>query len=136
MAKDSMIGIVNELISKRLKSLSMTDVVVGKITSISPYSITILKELNEIAIPEELIDIDTIPKDAKIGDEYRFLRYKDGSRFLALPTGYSSSGSGEGGTNDYEKLINLPSLNNIELHGNRNVAEEPISNTELDSLLK
>lgn len=135
MAKDSMIGIVNELISKRLKSLSMTDVVVGKIVSISPYSITILKELNEITIPEELIDIDTIPKNAKIGDEYRFLRYKDGSRFLALPTG-NSSGGGEGGTYDYEELINLPSLNNIELHGNRNVAEEPITNTELDSLLK
>lgn len=135
MAKDSMIGIVNELISKRLKSLTMTDVVVGTITSITPYSITILKELNEITIPEELIDIDTIPKNAKVGDEFRFLRYKDGSRFLALPTGNSSGGS-EGGTYDYEELINLPSLNNIELHGNRNVAEEPITNTELDSLLK
>ena len=135
MAKDSMIGIVNELVTRRLKSLTMTDVVVGTITSISPYSITILKELNEITIPEELIDIDTIPKNAKIGDEYRFLRYKDGSRFLALPSGYSG-GNSEGGTNDYEQLINLPLLNNKELHGNRNVAEEPITNTELDSLLK
>lgn len=134
MAKDSIIGIVNDLVSKRLKSLSMTDVVVGTITSISPYSITILKELNEITIPEELIDIDTIPKNAKVGDQYRFLRYKDGSRFLALVNG--TGGGGEGGVTSYEDLTDLPSLNNKELHGNRDVAEEPITNTELDSLLK
>ena len=133
MAKDSIIGIVNNLVTKRLKSLSMTDVVVGTITSISPYSITILKELNEITIPEELIDIDTIPKNAKVGDQYRFLRYNDGSRFLALVNG---TGSGSEGVTSYEDLTDLPSLNNKELHGNRDVAEEPITNIELDSLLK
>lgn len=134
MAKDSLLGIVNELVTKRLKSLTMTDVVVGTITSISPYSITILKELNEITIPEELIDIDSIPKNAKVGDQYRFLRYNDGSRFLAIVTG--NTGSGEGGVSSYEDLTDLPSLNNIELHGNRDVAEIPITNTELESLLK
>lgn len=134
MAKDSIIGIVNDLVSKRLKSLSMTDVVVGTITSISPYSITILKELNEITIPEELIDIDTIPNNAKVGDQYRFLRYNDGSRFLALVNG--TGGGSEGRVTSYEDLTDLPSLNNKELHGNRDVAEEPITNTELDSLLK
>lgn len=86
MAKDSIIGIINRLISKRLDNLTMTDVVMGTITSIAPYSITLLNELNEIVIPEELIDVDTIPLDARIGDTYRFLRYAGGTRFLALNT--------------------------------------------------
>lgn len=84
MAKDSIIGIVNKLISKRLNSMTMTDVVIGKFTSVKPYSISLLNELNELSIPEELIDTDAIPDGVKVGDKYRFLRYKEGSRFLLL----------------------------------------------------
>lgn len=85
MAKDSMIGIINRLISKRLNSLSMTDVVVGTITTLSPeVSITIMEGSDAIALPEELIDVDSLPADVQIGDKFRFLRYGEGTRFLAL----------------------------------------------------
>lgn len=84
MAKDSIIGIINKLISKRLNSLTMTDIVVGTIASINPYSITILNEVNELTIPEELIDVDTIPIGAQVGDQYRFLRYHNGNRFMVV----------------------------------------------------
>lgn len=84
MAKNTIIGIVNELISKRLNSLTITDVVIGTIKSVNPYSISILNEINDITIPEELIDIDTIPADAQVGDKFRFLRYNKGNRFLVL----------------------------------------------------
>lgn len=84
MAKDSIIGIVNKLITKRLNSLTMTDIVVGTIKSIEPYSISILNELNDITIPEDLIDVDTIPIGAQVGDSYRFLRYNGGNRFMVI----------------------------------------------------
>lgn len=107
MAKETMIGVINKLISKRLKSLAMTDVIVGTIASVSPITITILDGLDSIPIPEELIDIDSIPEDAKVGDTYKFLRYKDGSRFYALNTGGTSSGDID--------ISNLKPLTNIDL---------------------
>ncbi len=84
MAKDSIIGIINKLVTMRINSITMTDVVVGTVISIKPYSIRILNELNEIEIPEELIDTDSFPEDTKVGDKFRFLRYRQGSRFLVL----------------------------------------------------
>lgn len=84
MAKNSIIGIVNELISKRLGSMQMTDVVIGVVRSTNPFSISIMNEVNDITIPQELIDIDSFPADVKVGDRFRFLRYSHGNRFLVL----------------------------------------------------
>lgn len=132
MAKDTIIGVVNKLISKRLSSLTITDVVVGTFVSIAPYSISILNELHDITIPEELIDIDVIPADAKVGDKYRFLRYNGGNRFLLL----GKPGEEVSRVVDYELLMNLPTVNGTVLKGNRNLAEHPLTNKEIDSILK
>lgn len=85
MAKDTLIGTINKLISRRLNSLTITDVVVGTITSIEPtLEIIIMEGSDSIPIPEELIDVDSLPADIVVGDQFRFLRYNEGSRFLAL----------------------------------------------------
>lgn len=84
MAKDSIIGIVNRLITRRLNSLALTDIVVGEITSLEPITITIMKGSDAIPIPAELIDLDALPEDIQLGDRYRFIRYNNGSRFLAI----------------------------------------------------
>lgn len=92
MARNSIINVINDLISKRLNSLTFTDIVIGKFVSVNPYSITFLNELNEITIPEDLLDLDVIPKDVKVGDEYRFIRYNKGNRFLLIGNKISKGG--------------------------------------------
>jgi hypothetical protein len=62
----------------------------------------------------------------------------DGSRpnppptTVFLPNGKAGQ---DGGVTDYEELSGLPSLNGIELKGNREVAETPLTNIEIEGLL-
>lgn len=56
-------------------------------------------------------------------------------RVKKLEENASEEGTGNT-TNDYEKLNNLPKLNNIELRGNRNIVETELTNLEIEEILK
>lgn len=49
--------------------------------------------------------------------------------------GYITGGS-SGGATDYNNLENLPSINNVTLRGNRDLAETPLTNLQIEELLK
>lgn len=49
--------------------------------------------------------------------------------------GYLINGGG-GGTDDYNNLNNLPSINSTTLRGNRDLAENPLTNRQIEELLR
>lgn len=46
------------------------------------------------------------------------------------------TGGGSSGTTDYNNLENLPSINNTTLRGNRDLAETPLTNLQIEELLR
>lgn len=131
MPKNNIIQVVNGLITRRLHSLALTDVVAATIVSIDPIKIQTVAGAEALDIPDFLIDVDSIPKNAKVGDTFDFLRYNNGSRFKCLPNRVG----GEGGITDYEELDNLPRINSIILKGNRKLAETPLTNLQIDAIM-
>ena len=86
----SMISIVNEAINRKLQSMSFTDLVVGKVESVTPLKIRIN---DRVVIGQSFIEPMSLGIDGNspnfalplvVGDTLQMIRYNNGQRFYIL----------------------------------------------------
>lgn len=107
-----MISIINEAINRKLASLSFTNIIVGKVESVSPLQIRIN---DRIVIGQSFIEPmslglnDYSPNSALplvVGEKIQMVRYNNGQRFYVLGKAVSASA-----IVDYSKqVVNKPVL--------------------------
>ena len=96
-----MIDVVNKAINRKLKSLSITDIVSGIVESINPLKIRLNDRIViglDFIEPKSLGISDDSPSPALpfiVGDKIQLIRYNDGQRFYILGAA-SSGGAGTG----------------------------------------
>jgi hypothetical protein len=84
-----------------------------------------------VASPDGIVSppIDGNGATVSVGDDVIYILFPDGTGALV------GKGGGGEGVSDYNLLSNRPSLNNVVLTGNRDVAEHPLTNAEIEAIL-